>query len=89
MQEKCHNQLIHTNIWKRNNHIISKTWWSHIKMFHPLNSTESRRHKLYQKDPTRLQNDTFSRVFFVQGGTSSYILSPHYVNKKHNQWYNF
>jgi len=39
-----------------------------------LNSTESRRHKLYQKDLTRHQNDTLSRVLLAQGGSISYIL---------------
>ena len=81
MQEKCNNQWIHTNIWKGNNHIISMTWCSHIKMFPTLDGTESRRHKLYQKDPTCHQNDTLSRVLLAQGGSSSYILSPHHVNK--------
>ena len=41
MQEKWHNQWIHTNIWKGNNHIISMTWCSHIKMFPPI-----RRHRI-------------------------------------------
>jgi len=42
MQEKCHNQWIQTNIWKGNNHIISITSCSHIKMFSLLDSTKSR-----------------------------------------------
>ena len=75
-------QWTHNNIWKGNNHIISMTWCSHHKMFPPFNSTESRRHKLYQKDPKHHQNDTFSRVFLAQVGPSSYILSPHNINKK-------
>jgi len=65
------------------------TWCSRIKTFPPWDSTQSRRHKLYQKDPTCHQNDTFSRVFRVQGGSSLYTSSPQYVSKKHNQWYNF
>ena len=72
MQEKCHNQWIHTNIWKGNN-IISMIWCSRIKTFPSLDSTESQRHKLYQKDPPHHQSDTFSRVFFAQGGSTSYI----------------
>jgi len=28
------------------------TWRSRIKTISPLDSTDSRRHKLYQKDPT-------------------------------------
>jgi hypothetical protein len=48
----------------------------------PFDSTESRRHKLCQKDPTCHQNDTFSRMFLAQGGSSLYILSPHHVNKR-------
>jgi len=72
MQEKCHNQWIHTNMWKGNN-IISMICCSHIKTFPPLDNTESRRHKLYQKDPTHHQNDTISRVLFAQGGSTSYI----------------
>ena len=81
MQEKCQNQWIHTNIWKGNNHIISMTWCLYIKAFPPLDSTESRRHKLYQNDPTCHQNDTFSRVLLAQGGSSSYIVSPHMSTK--------
>ena len=36
MQEKCHNQWIHTNIWKGNNHIMSMTWCSRIKTTPPI-----------------------------------------------------
>ena len=61
MQEKW----IHTNIWKGNNHITSGTWCSHNKMFPQLDSTESRRHKLCQIDPTRHQNDILSRVLLA------------------------
>jgi len=73
IQEKCHNQWIHTNIWKGNNHITSMIWCSCIKTFPTLDSTESRRHKLHQKDPTHNQNVTISRVLFAQGGSTSYI----------------
>ena len=41
--------------------------FSCIKTFSPLDSTESKRHKLYQRDATRHQNDTFSRVLLAQG----------------------
>ena len=50
-------------------------------MFPQLDSTESRRHTLYQNNPICHENDTFSRELFAQGGSSSYILSPHYVTK--------
>ena len=60
MHIKCHNQWIHTNIWNGNNHIISMNWCPCIKTFSPFDRTESRTHKLCQKDPARHQNDTCS-----------------------------
>jgi len=71
----CHNQWIHTNIWNRNNHIISKNWCPCIKTFPPFDSTESRRHKLCQKDPACHQNDTCS-------GLIHFVHCHHTVKKK-------
>ena len=56
------------------------TLCSPVKMLPPLDSTESRRYKLYQKDLTPHQNDTFSRLLLAQGESSSYNFSPHYAN---------
>ena len=69
IQEKCHNQWIPTNIWKE---ITTSFPWLgvHILKRSPqLDSTESRRHRLYLMDPKCHQNDTFARVL-AQGGDS-------------------
>jgi len=48
-----------------------------IKTFPQFDSTESRRHKLCQKDPACV-----TKMTHAQGGTILYILSPHYVKQK-------
>jgi len=52
------------------------TWCSHIKFFPPLDSTESRRHKLCQKNPTHHQNDILKSA-----RCSGWIWFIHFVSK--------
>jgi len=65
-KKKCHNKWIHTNIWKGNNHIISMTWCSCIKMFLPI-----KQHRIKKAQITPKGSNTSSKWHILKSASCS------------------